>query len=112
MDLFFHCQRDKTHVFVDVSETSTVESVSKYLKQLLRLPTQPRLKMIKDSQWTTLEVSNKWSELGVTKDTAKAETPVKIAFQYPDDAEAVNLAPLANPTPLQEINMPLPAAQL
>ena len=106
MDLFLHCQRKKTHVYIDVSEHATVETIQKHIKQLLNLTENPRIKMRKkeaEDVWMPLDSDVKFKDVGINKETAKAEDPFKLAFLLPADDDKVELVELDNPKPINEL---------
>ncbi|KAI6240455.1 hypothetical protein M3Y99_00453500 [Aphelenchoides fujianensis] len=111
--LFFHCQRRKTHLFVDIGEHSKVSDLQKAIRELLGLDEdrKPRIKLPANperTQWRDTQDEDLFKALDITADKAKAEDPYVLAFCLPEDGDNVELTKLAEPKTHEQIMAMMP----
>ena len=83
MDVFLMIRRNKTTIFADAKETTTVYEVKKMIEGILKKsPEDQRLyRLVKDQQ-IIMDDSKQLSEYGYTHSTARAQLPETIGLVY------------------------------
>lgn len=103
MDVFLMIRRQKTTIFADAKETTTVYEVKKIIEGILKKsPEDQRLFKITKDQPIAMEDSKQLSEYGYTHLTARAQLPETIGLSYrlsPDKEEFEPLEMTAVSTP-------------
>ena len=86
MDVFLMIRRQKTTIFADAKETTTVFELKKIIEGILKkAPEDQRLyKLPKDKsqQYTVMEDNKTLSDYGYTHTTARAQLPDTIGLAY------------------------------
>jgi transcription elongation factor B subunit 2 len=111
MDVFLMIRRNKSTIFADAKETTTVYEVKKIIEGILKkAPEDQRLiKLVKDQQ-IVMEDSKQLSEYGYTHATARAQLPETIALVYrtgtngdKDEFEPLEITPVSTPPELPDV---------
>ena len=84
MDVFLMIRRNKTTIFTDAKETTTVLEVKKIIEGILKkTPEEQRLyKTHEDKPLTVMDDSKQLSEYGYLHTTARAQLPETIGLVY------------------------------
>lgn len=84
MDVFLMIRRQKTTIFADAKETTTVYEVKKIIEGILKkAPEDQRLfRISKDKPAQVMEDNKPLSEYGYTHSTARAQLPETIGLSY------------------------------
>jgi transcription elongation factor B subunit 2 len=111
MDVFLMIRRQKTTIFADAKETTTVYEVKKIIEGILKKsPEDQRLyKIVKDQQ-IAMDDSKQLSEYGYTHTTARAQLPETIGLVYrtgtngdKDEFEPLEITPVSTPPDLPDV---------
>ena len=104
-------RRQKTTIFADAKETTTVYEVKKIIEGILKKsPEDQRLyKIVKDQQ-IAMDDSKQLSEYGYTHTTARAQLPETIGLVYrtgtngdKDEFESLEITPVSTPPDLPDV---------
>ncbi len=104
-------RRQKTTIFADAKETTTVYEVKKIIEGILKKsPEDQRLyKIVKDQQ-IAMDDSKQLSEYGYTHTTARAQLPETIGLVYrtgtngdKDEFEPLEITPVSTPPDLPDV---------
>lgn len=111
MDVFLMIRRNKTSIFIDAKETTTVLEVKKMIEGILKKAPEDQClyKMGKDKH-TAMEDSKQLSEYGYLHTTARAQLPETIGLAYrigqegdKEEFEALEITPVSTPPDLPEV---------
>ena len=111
MDVFLMIRRNKTTIFADAKETTTVYEVKKIIEGILKKsPEDQRLyKLVKDQQ-IIMDDSKQLSEYGYTHSTARAQLPETIGLVYrtgtvgdKDEFEPLEITAVSTPPELPDV---------
>jgi transcription elongation factor B subunit 2 len=112
MDVFLMIRRNKTTIFADAKETTTVLEVKKIIEGILKkAPEEQRLyKTHKDKPPTVMEDSKQLSEYGYLHTTARAQLPETIGLVYrtavngdKEEFEPLDITPVSTPPELPDV---------
>jgi transcription elongation factor B subunit 2 len=108
MDVFLMVRRQKTTVFLDAKETTTVLEVKKMIEGILkRSPEEQRLYKITKDQPVLLEDSKQLTEYGFTHLTARAQLPEPIGLAFrvgaTEEFEQLEIVPVSTPPDLPDV---------
>ncbi|KAM7445606.1 protein modification by small protein conjugation [Porites harrisoni] len=106
MEIFVMVRRDKTTIFLDCKEATTVYELKKMVEGIMKkAPDDQRL--YKDDQ--ILDDAKTLEDCGFTTQTAKAQSPalIKLSFRGEDgEFEPVVIADLSTPPELPDVMKP------
>ncbi|XP_051522962.1 elongin-B-like [Xyrauchen texanus] len=106
MDVFLMIRRQKTTIFTDAKESTTVYELKRIVEGIMkRSPEEQRL--YKDDQ--ALDDSKTLGDCGFTNQTARPQAPgtVGLAFKINDDAfEPLQVEPFSSPPELPDVMKP------
>lgn len=110
MDVFLMIRRQKTTIFADAKETTTVHEVKKMIEGILkRAPEEQRLYKISSKETPLLmDDSRALSEYGFTHLTARAQLPETIGLAFrtnaeKDEFEPLEITPVSTPPDLPDV---------
>lgn len=110
MDVFIMIRRQKTTIFADAKETTTVYEVKKIIEGILkRAPEDQRLYRISSKEPpVVMDDSRALSEYGYTHLTARAQLPETIGLAFrvnadKDEYEALEITPVSTPPDLPDV---------
>lgn len=112
MDVFLMIRRNKTTIFADAKETTTVFEVKKIIEGILKkAPEDQRLFKISKDKQTVMEDSKQLSEYGYLHTTARAQLPETIGLSYrigvsggdKDEFEPLEITPVSTPPDLPDV---------
>lgn len=112
MDVYLMIRRNKTTIFADAKETTTVLEVKKIIEGILKKsPEEQRLfKISKDKQPIVMEDSKQLSEYGYLHTTARAQLPETIGLAYrtavngdKEEFELLDMTPVSTPPELPDV---------
>ncbi len=101
-------RRQKTTIFLDAKETTTVNDVKRMVEGILKKsPDDQRLYKLTKDQPVLLEDSKQLSEYGFTHLTARAQLPepIGLAFRIGDkeEFEQLEITPVSTPPDLPDV---------
>ncbi|XP_032770111.1 elongin-B-like [Rattus rattus] len=95
MDVFLMIRREKTTIFAEAQESSTVLELKRIIQGILKRPPEEQL-LFKDDQ--LLDESKTLRDCGFTSRVAKPQDPVTVALVFREDAsEGVQIHPYSTP---------------
>jgi transcription elongation factor B subunit 2 len=108
MDVFLMVRRQKTTIFLDAKETTTLYEVKRMIEGILkRNPDDQRLFKLTRDQPILMEDSKPLSEYGYTHLTARAQLPeaIGLAFRIGDkeEFEQLEITPVSTPPDLPDV---------
>ena len=109
MDVFLMIRRNKTTIFADAKETTTVFEVKKMIEGILKkAPEDQRLYKISKEQHIAMEDSKPLSDYGYTHSSARAQLPEAIGLVYrtgenDDDFEPLEITAVSTPPDLPDV---------
>lgn len=112
MDVYLMIRRNKTTIFADAKETTTVLEVKKIIEGILKKsPEEQRLfKISKDKQPIVMEDSKQLSEYGYLHTTARAQLPETIGLAYrtavngdKEEFALLDMTPVSTPPELPDV---------
>ena len=105
-------RRNKTTIFTDAKETTTVLEVKKIIEGILKKMPEEQLlyKLHKDKPPTFMEDSKQLSEYGYLHTTARAQLPETIGLAYrtavngdKEEFELLDMTPVSTPPELPDV---------
>ena len=111
MDVFLMIRRNKTTIFADAKETTTVYEVKKILEGILKkAPEEQRLYRINKDKHIVMEDSKQISEYGFLHSTARAQLPEPIGLAFrvsvngdKEEFEPLEITPVSTPPDLPDV---------
>ena len=111
MDVFLMVRRQKTTIFLDAKETTTVHEVKRMIEGILkREPDDQRVYKLGKDQSILMEDSKPLSEYGYTHLTARAQAPETIGLSFrvnvgakDDEFEPLEITPVSTPPDLPDV---------
>ncbi|XP_030630110.1 elongin-B [Chanos chanos] len=106
MDVFLMIRRQKTTIFTDAKESTTVHELKRIVEGILKRPPEEQ-RLFKDDQ--LLEDSKTLGDCGFTSQTARPQAPatVGLALRIGDDAfEPLHVEPFSSPPELPDVMKP------
>ncbi|XP_032770110.1 elongin-B-like [Rattus rattus] len=95
MDVFLMIRREKTTIFIEAKESSTVLELKRIVQGILKRPPEEQL-LFKDDQ--LLDESKTLRDCGFTSRVAKPQDPATVALVFKEDAsEGVQIHPYSTP---------------
>ncbi|XP_060636579.1 elongin-B isoform X3 [Anolis sagrei] len=106
MDVFLMIRHNKTTIFTDAKESSTVYELKRIVEGILKRPPEEQ-RLYKEDQ--LLDDSKTLGDCGFTSQTARPQAPatVGLAFRASEDAfEPLRIDPFSSPPELPDVMKP------
>jgi len=107
MEIFLTIRRQKTTIFADAKETTTVYELKKIINGILKV--SPDSQVLYDAATNqALEDSKTLGDSGFTQQTAKAQAPavLKLAYKEGDGVEPLQIDDYSSPPELPDVMKP------
>nr|XP_060636580.1 elongin-B isoform X2 [Anolis sagrei ordinatus] len=105
MDVFLMIRHNKTTIFTDAKESSTVYELKRIVEGILKRPPEEQ-RLYKEDQ--LLDDSKTLGDCGFTSQTARPQAPatVGLAFRASDAFEPLRIDPFSSPPELPDVMKP------
>nr|XP_039272466.1 elongin-B-like [Styela clava] len=102
MDVFLTIRRQKTTIFTDAKESTTVLELKKIIGGILKVSPEDQMLYKEDQQ---LDDNKSLADSGFTSQTAKAQTPgiLGLAVREGDAFENLTIEPYSSPPELPDV---------
>ncbi|XP_030369357.1 elongin-B [Scaptodrosophila lebanonensis] len=104
MDVFLMIRRQKTTIFTDAKENTTVVELKRMIEGILKV--QPVDQRLYNQDNDIMEDDNTLQDYGVTVSTAKAQAPAQLGLTLRNevgDFETLDITPYSSPPDLPEV---------
>ncbi|XP_078485160.1 elongin-B-like [Ciona intestinalis] len=107
MDVFFIIRREKTTIFADAKESSTVLDLKKIIHGILKVTPEDQV-LYNACNDQALEDNKSLGDSGFTQANAKAQAPalLKLALKDGDTVEMVHVEDYSSPPELPDVMKP------
>ncbi|EDW83179.1 uncharacterized protein Dwil_GK22717 [Drosophila willistoni] len=104
MDVFLMIRRQKTTIFTDAKENTTVAELKRMIEGILKV--QPIDQRLYNQDNDIMEDESTLQDYGVTVSTAKAQAPAQLGLTFRNDMgdfETLDMSPYSAPPDLPEV---------